>query len=709
MKMIWKHIFSIIFYFIINNFNTSINIIHSKNIITINKLSSKYDTCNSLLAKCYCDELCTKKSDCCSDYPLYNNSFHDNNILTTTCIKKIHYVTDLPYIIEEYEDLSEEIYAISNCPLNTSMKIASKCNRSKYIKIQFNDLSTLDKKNWDIFSKEYISGIISNKILFHFKISDIRAIAPVVSLKTNRIYANIDCAQCHGELKSIPGENFHNSMKKYLKFYTVKIRCHLVGNNKYRICLLDTALPPSYSRSCPTLLRSNITPLSVSNKRIRWHEFLALPQKYLGFEMNTNEEEKEEEEEKKSTILRITESIFDILQIIVSIFSAICLCTLLIIHGKTKSLYQKLSNQLIMGLASSILSLLLIYLTLPLIIEYINIFNRQLCVMIAFLIHYFFLCSFIWMLTFGINLLNTFGGIHTCLLCCSYIKLKVTKSKEKVDSINHRFISRAMQSMVIQSAKRSGSNSMKSIVFSSLLSIILPFCFVIPAIIINEKTYPNECIHEQHVAKMLNNEVDESICTKSQKILSYLTPGFCPPEDCTRPWFTINEAFFLWFLAPTTVLLAFNCLVLIIVGTHIWFLSQNELNISTGIGSESDTNDFPKQSRKMLKICFNLSIILGIVWIFQILASLLPDVPLIGRVASLVSSAQGAALTFTTTSNLKRKAKTTCEWTSIFTLSNSNTSGTNHTFRNWIRPEKLKANSSEKPDSNLQSTKCDDN
>ncbi|XP_018649921.1 hypothetical protein Smp_176820 [Schistosoma mansoni] len=321
-------------------------------IITINQLS-KHDTCNSLLAKCYCDELCTKKSDCCSDYPLYNNSFHDNNILTTTCVKKIHYVTDEPNIIEEYEDLSEEIYAISNCPLNTSKKIASRCNRSKYINIEFNDLSTLDRKNKDILSKEYISGIISNKILFHFKTSDIRAIAPVVSLKTNRIYANIDCAQCHGELKSIPA-----------------------GKNKYRICLLDTALPPSYSRSCPTLLRSNITPLSMSNKRIRWHEFLALPQKYL---------------------------------------------------------------------ASSILSLLLIYLTLPLIIEHINILNRQLCVMIAFLIHYFFLCSFIWMLTFGINLLNTFGGIHTCLLCCSYIKLKVTKSKEKVDSINHRFISRAMQ------------------------------------------------------------------------------------------------------------------------------------------------------------------------------------------------------------------------------------------------------------------------
>ncbi|CAI2727045.1 unnamed protein product [Schistosoma spindalis] len=695
--MMWKYIVSIILYFIINYSNTSIN--QSNDIILINKLPIN-NTCNSLIAKCYCDELCIKNSDCCSDYPLFNDSLHDYNILTTTCIKKFHYVTDEPDILDEYEDFSEEIYAISNCPMNTSKKIASRCNQAKYIKIVFNDLSTLDKNNLDTLNKEYISGIISNKILFHFKTSDIRAIAPVISLKTNRIYANIDCAQCHGELKSIPGINFNDYIKKYIKFYTVKIRCHLIAN-KYRVCIFDTALPPSYSRSCPSLLRSNLTPISMANKRIRWHEFLALPPKYLGFDININEEE-------KSKTLKFIESIFDILQIIITILSALCLCTLLIIYSKTKSIYQKLSNQLIMGLSISILCLLLLYLTLPLIIEQINISNRKICVIISFLIHYFFLCSFIWMLTFGINLMNTFGGIHTCLLCFTYIKLKITKSKEKINSINHRFISSAMQSMVIQSAKRSGPNSTKNIVFSSLLSTLLPFCFVIPAIVINEKTYPNECIHEQHVAKMLNNEVDESICTKSQKILSYLTPGFCPPEDCTRPWFTINEAFFLWFLAPTTVLLAFNCLVLIIVGTHIWFLSQNELNVSTGLGSESDTNDFPKQSRKMLKICFNLSIILGIVWIFQILASLLPDVPLIGRAASLVSSAQGAALTFTTTSNLKRKAMTTCEWTSIFTLSNSNTSGTNQNFRNWIRPEKLKATSSDKPDSNLQSTKCDD-
>ncbi|CAH8486958.1 unnamed protein product [Schistosoma turkestanicum] len=698
----WKYMFPILTYFIINYPNASLNINRSKDPPIQTKKLLKNDTCDSLTARCYCDELCLKRSDCCSDSPLINYTSHDYNILTTTCIKKFHYVTDEPHFGEEEDDEAayEQIYAISNCPLNTSKNIALRCNRIKNIKMMFSDLSPVGTNDWSILTKEHISGVISDKILFHFKKSDIRAIAPVVSLKTNRVYANIDCAQCHGELKSAPGENFNDYMKKYLKFYTVKIRCRLAAN-KYRICVLDTALPPSYSRYCASPLRINVTPASVFNKRLRWHEFLAIPKKYLGFEIDTDKEE-------KSQVLKTIESIFDILQIIVSIFSAICLCTLLIIHGKTKSLHQRLSNQLVMGLASSILSLLLIYLTLPLIIEQIDISNRKICVMIAFLIHYFFLCSFTWMSTFGISLMNTFGGIHTCLLCFSYIKLKLTKSQENADTINHKFISNAMQSMVIQSAKRSGSNSPKSIILSSLLSIILPFCFVTPAIIINETVYPNECIQEQYVAKLLDNEIDESICTKTQKILSYLTPGFCPPEDCTRPWFTINEAFFLWFLAPTTILLAFNCIVLIIVGTHIWFLSQNEINLSSDVASEADSTDFPKHSRKMLKICFNLSIILGIVWIFQILASLLPDTPLIGRVASLVSSAQGAALTFTTTSNLKRKAATTCEWTSIFTLTTSNNSGSSQRFRNWIRAEKLKTTSSEKPDLNLQSTKCED-
>ncbi|VDP25937.1 unnamed protein product [Schistosoma margrebowiei] len=398
----------------------------------------------------------------CPDYPLYNDSLNNNdNIIPTTCIKKSHYVIDNSYSLDEYEDFTEEIYAITNCPLNTSKTLTSKCNQAKYIKIKFIDLSNINKINWNLIKNQYISGIISNNILFHFKLSDIRAIAPVISLKTNRIYANIDCAQCHGEFKIIPGMNFNDYLKKYIKFYTVKIRCHLI-NNQYRICLLDTILPPSYTRSCSSLLRTNITPLSIMNKRIKWHEFVALPSKYLGFNLNltnnnNNNNDNNNNNNDQSTILKFIESIFDILQLIITILSAICLCILLIIYSKTKSIYQKLSNQLIMGLSLSILCLLLIYLTLSLIIEQLNIFNRQYCVLIAFLIHYFFLCSFIWMLIFGMNLLNTFGGIHTCLLCITYIKLKITKSKETINSINHQFISNAMHWLAMESRMRVSS------------------------------------------------------------------------------------------------------------------------------------------------------------------------------------------------------------------------------------------------------------
>ncbi|TNN10421.1 hypothetical protein EWB00_005377 [Schistosoma japonicum] len=690
----WKYLCIIIIYNQITYSITSLNRNELKDSIKSYK-TLRNNTCNSLIANCHCDELCQMKFDCCSDYPLLNNSQH-NVILTTKCIRKFHYVSDEMNILKEYQSINEQIYAIANCPLNTSKNLAERCNRVNHIEIMFHD-----DYDWRISSKQYITGIISNKIIFNIKTSDIRTIAPVVSLKTNRIYANIDCAQCHGELKSQPGENFNEYIRKYLKFYTVKIRCQLISN-MHRLCQLDTALPPSYSRYCPSPLRFNGTPLLMYGQHIKWHEFLAIPKNYLGFDIHNDKEEK------STTVLQIIESLFDILQIIVSLFSAICLCALLIIHGKTKSLHQRLSNQLVMGLSTSILSLLIVYLTLPLVIGQINITNRRLCVMIAFLIHYFFLCSFTWMSTFGISLMHTFGGIHTCQLCISYIKLKVTNSSKMIDSINQKFISNAMQSMVIQSAKRSSSNSSKSIILSSLLAIMLPLCFVIPAIIINEKVYPNECIHEQYIAKLLNNDIDESVCTKTQWILSYLTPGFCPPENCTRPWFTINEAFFLWFLTPTTILLAFNCIVLIIVSTHIWFLSRNELNTLSHLENEIDNNEFPKQSRKMLKICFNLSIILGLVWIFQILASLLPNIPLIGRIASLVSSSQGAALAFTTTNNLKRKTITTCTWTSIFTLNHNSTNESNQQSCNWIKSKKGKMYSLEKLDSNLQSTKCDD-
>ncbi|VDQ00297.1 unnamed protein product [Trichobilharzia regenti] len=262
--------------------------------------------------------------------------------------------------------------------------------------------------------------------------------------------------------------------------------------------------------------------------------------------------------------------------------------------------------------------------------------------------------------------------------------------------------------MVIQSAKRSDSSSSKTITLFSLLAIILPLCLTIPAIVINEIVYPNDCLNEQYVAGLLNSEVDETICTKSQRILSLLTPGFCPPENCKRTWFTVHHAFIIWFLAPTTLLLAFNCITLIIVGLHIWFLGKNDLNIKSNDRGESEQSDIHKQNRKMLKICLNLSIILGVVWIFQILTSLLPGVPIIGRIASLVTSGQGAALTFVSVG--KRKSKplmTTCSWTSMFTVGNTTSSWSSQRNLNWIRQRKCKRSTSEKPDMNVQSSNCE--
>ncbi|VDQ02437.1 unnamed protein product, partial [Trichobilharzia regenti] len=376
------------------------------------------DTCPSLIARCFCDELCMSKSDCCSDYPLLNKSLlmsdEQHKILETSCIKKVYGINELNTTYEDGIVMLEQIHAVAECPLNTPKDLARRCNRSKDIELSFHDI-TGSGNDWITSSKEHFSVVILDSIPFHIKTSDIRAIAPVVSQKTGRVYANVDCAQCHGELKMVPGEDFNEHIRKNLKFFTVKFLCHLseTGNR--------------------------VRPQSFFRDHIKWHEFLALPEKYLGFQIST---EKNEEENKA---LKVIESILDILQIIVCIFSALCLCVLLIVYGKTKSLHQRLSNQLIMGLASSILSLLLIYLTLPLVVEQIHISSRYVCVTIAVLIHYFFLCSFTWMSTFGISLMNTFGGIHTCQLCFSYIKLKLTRPRRGTNSVNSTFVSSAMQ------------------------------------------------------------------------------------------------------------------------------------------------------------------------------------------------------------------------------------------------------------------------
>ncbi|CAH8500262.1 unnamed protein product [Heterobilharzia americana] len=352
-----------------------------------------------------------------------------------------------------------------------------------------------------------------------------------------------------------------------------------------------------------------------------------------------------------------------------------CLC-------EYKELRCRVSSQLVMGMAVFMLGLLSVYLTLPLLISQKGNSDHGNCLIVAVLLHYFFLGSFSWMSTLGLSLLNTFGGIHICRLCFTYFKLKLTQCGTGPNSVSQMISDSSVNGMMVRTNVRNHSKDIhKRTALSSVFAITLPLCFVVPALILNEIYRYNQCWTGDENDRPSyftspGNDKEQQNCTEMSRQMRYYNPGFCFIESGIRPWFTVHGAFILWFFLPTALMLAFNSGVLLLVSTYIWLSNQNKTLKSLSedtvtSGDSKSAKNYDKYNRNMIRICMHLSITLGIVWIFQLLASLIPHQSIVNRIAGLISSGQGAALGFVSLMNTKR-GKSLLNWTSFFHSTRSN-------------------------------------
>ncbi|CAH8524522.1 unnamed protein product [Schistosoma rodhaini] len=634
-------------------------------------------TCKSPTGNCFCDEICVFKSDCCEDYKDFRQDtkpVDSSTIPKSDCVHSARTFSD----VTDLEKHGSWFEAIAHCPLGTSNEIANRCNKSRDLVINFDDASLKHTSNISAKNKHFISLDLAF-LTFRIRTEDIRLMAPVISKVNGRVYANLDCAICHDVLSStVTGDEPMGSvLSQRLDLFNVFVHCRTFHDTD-RLCVANSLLPRSWRRPCANkrFLKPQSTQEVFSLSEFKWHEFLVLPQNYIEFDGLNNEGLV-----KGSKTIRTIESVLDILQLLVCILSAFSLLVLLIVYGKTREFRRRVSNQLLMGLATSMLCLLLIYLTLPLLINQKDNSGSGSCLTVAVLLHYFFLATFAWMSTHGLSLINTFGGLHTCQVCLAYVKFKITRQSSDEDSLRKKY-SDTMKSMVIRKNLRDQSISIhKRTIFSTIFAITLPLCFVIPALVLNQVYQPDSCQpemngdHYTHDKTYVSRE-QENNCSETSSLMSNFNPGFCLMKYRKRPWFTVHAAFILWFLVPTTSLLALNSTILLMVGMYIWLLDHNKtvepLKDESVTSVDSKSTQLPnKSNRNVAKICLHLSITLGAVWIFQLLASLLPQQTILSRVAALVSSGQGAALGFISLTN-STKTRLFPNWSSIFISRRSN-------------------------------------
>ncbi|CAH8838317.1 unnamed protein product [Trichobilharzia szidati] len=642
----------------------------ASNELELQSTISDNKTCNASIGSCYCDEMCTMKSDCCDDYQNFIQQKELKNISSMPRHDCIHTARTFA----DDRDLEKHggwFMAVAQCPSGTGIELVKRCTKSKDLFIHFDDYTVKDNSNGSKIARKFISLDLTH-LTFRIRKEDIRLMAPVVSKVNGRVYANIYCAYCHNELNSVVtgDELMGSTFQERLYMYSVFVHCRTYQDTD-RLCVANSQLPPSLRRPCDNrkYLKPKSTQDVFSLSDFKWHQFMVMPQNYL--ELKSDDDVPVEDNE----TLRIIESFLDIMQLLICIFSALSLCVLIIVYSTTRELRRRISNQLVMGLATSMLGLLSVYLTLPLLINQKSHSSQGNCLTIAVLLHYFFIGTFAWMSTLGLSLMNTFGGVQTCHICFIYLKQRLTRSGGNTNSLSQ------MKGMMTRTDMRNQSKPIhRRTLFSMLFAIALPLCFVVPALALNEFYRFNPChinIDEDHYlySTFLDSGKQKANCTDTLKQMEYFSPGFCSIESHKRPWFTKHGGFIVWFLTPTTLMLVFNSIVLLLVGMYIWLVNKNKtlksLSENKPLEKDSKISNTPEKSnRNMMRICLHLSITLGTVWIFQLLASLFPQQPILSRIAGLVSSAQGAALGFVSLMNTKR-GKLLFTWTSIFSTGRS--------------------------------------
>lgn len=188
-------------------------------------------------------------------------------------------------------------------------------------------------------------------------------------------------------------------------------------------------------------------------------------------------------------------------------------------------------------------------------------------------------------------------------------------------------------------ARGNDSNSDSRFKKHLIFVCVIPLCFVIPAVSINEYAY-------SQLAEVYSSTPNASWKNISHKdilgpIVDQLNPGFCPYHNATHAWFTRHTGLIIWFLGPAGSMICFNTFALLIVCIQICRLKRDTQVPSSPMDEEKNRK---KQSKSLVGICAKLAIILGGSWFIQLFAGLWPELDMLRRVAGLVNSAQGGII-----------------------------------------------------------------
>ncbi|KAL5112256.1 hypothetical protein TcWFU_006046 [Taenia crassiceps] len=174
-----------------------------------------------------------------------------------------------------------------------------------------------------------------------------------------------------------------------------------------------------------------------------------------------------------------------------------------------------------------------------------------------------------------------------------------------------------------------------------VVATILPLCFTIPTLVINE--YIHLRLKPLNETGVNGNWSFSSHEAELGSTLYRLYPGFCPINDPNYAWFKGHHIGLLaWFLIPAGVTICFNLFALIVVCIQICRLKR-ETGLSAGNASPQ-LDAHMKPSKSVVAVCTKLAVILGASWFIQLLAGLCPQMEVLRQLAGLVNSAQGGII-----------------------------------------------------------------
>ncbi|VDK33028.1 unnamed protein product [Taenia asiatica] len=501
--------------------------------------------------------------------------------------------------------LEPRVMAIGRCPPETPSTLMTLCSTD--IPVFPPGVGSVSELQNQLLSKLETGN--RQNLGVHLNLA-IRKVSPVIDSDSGDIYANIYCAQCH-----------NISSSKRIKRLPKRIFC--ARQKDITKCFVQADLPENVSFCDPGTL--------IPRSFFTWDSIFTLP-----------------DEDESNAEKPLGKSLFELIQWICCSFSMVALLIAIYIFASSARLRRPLPGKMMIALCCTLLGSLVAFVLASGVMDFLKAPLRPMCIVFACVLQFLLLASFVWMAIFAVELFRTFGltrvfqGVFMCY-CCRAVKDRKTKAMVKLRSlcVSKQTTLTKWQTGMMLRARGSEPNSNRRFKYQVIVASILPLCFTIPTLIINE--YVHLRLKPLNDTSANGNWSLSSQEAELGSTLHRLNPGFCPANDPNYAWFKGHHlGLLVWFLIPAGVTICFNLFALIIVCIQICRLKR-ETGLSPSTASPQPDAHM-KPSKSIVAVCIKLAVILGASWFIQLLAGLCPQMEVLRQLAGLVNSAQGGII-----------------------------------------------------------------